>query len=205
MYNFNTMINEDKDKIMSNDISNSIITVTEKGYNFNEPNGHPIIEIKGHRDESDEHHVRWKINQEILNNGNTNSEGKSIMVPRQKACETCREKSNKMALKFSIGILIIILIVIIIFMAIVINTDNKNDTTTINIQRQSPFYINPKKFISKIKNSKSSFNNESPPYVRMVAQSEYNGGVALGQNSQISMPSLNSPGSSNTTSYPPYI
>ena len=193
------MINESPDDI------SKLIELTELGRYDETKKNYPEIKITGHRDQSNEHRVHWDYNSDINKSGNINNMNESIMVPRLRACETCREKSNKIALKFSIGILIIILIIIIIFMAIVINTDNKNDTTTINIQRQSPFYINPKKFISKIKNSKSSFNNESPPYVRMVAQSEYNGGVALGQNSQISMPSLNSPGSSNTTSYPPYI
>ena len=184
------------------DISN-LIEVKEIGMLDDE------IMFKGKKDH--DYNTHWNFDQpladKIIKNHNYNIHHHPLVIPRDKACETCREKSNRVALKISIGILIVILIIIIILMAIVIYNDNHYDYHNdhninnnnkllkmkgLKNKKQNNFAPTAgfKKANFQSKETQSEFlkNQNTPPYTRMVAVAEYDGLNALSDPIKYEMP-----------------
>ena len=103
------------------------------------------------------------LNQVKINHNHTNMQ-EPILIPKDAACYTCREKSNRMAKKIAIAVLVIIVIIIIILMAVVIYNDNHKD---VNLNRQE---IN--RNINNFSGNKYLEENKSYPYNREIADLE---------------------------------
>ena len=92
-------------------------------------NNQPIDDITGIIN----HHntTQWPLSDSLLDqvkkNHNHTNKHEPILIPKDAACYTCREKGNRLAKKIAIAVLIIIVIIIIIIMAVVIYNDNHTD------------------------------------------------------------------------------